>query len=99
VKTLPFKKYALFSGFVSFGIALILEIALFAQNKISKEATSIGIIGGADGPTAIYLTEPLNDFDPSIFLWFFKYGKYIFVLAVCLLCFLINLLLYKLLRR
>ena len=33
----------------------------------SQEATAIGIIGGADGPTAVFVATKLN---PSINIWF-----------------------------
>ncbi len=31
------------------------------------KAVSIGVIGGADGPTAIFVTSPLSDFGWAIF--------------------------------
>ncbi len=34
-------------------------ISWYAQSILSREAASVGIIGGADGPTAIFLTGPI----------------------------------------
>ena len=50
---------AQFGVFFTFLGALILGAAVPAINFGVKEAASIGIIGGADGPTAIYVTKTL----------------------------------------
>ena len=43
-------------------------ISLFCLSGCSKEAASIGIIGGADGPTAIFVTSNVNWLNIGIFL-------------------------------
>ena len=43
---------------------ILIGIQMF---KVNKEASSIGIIGGADGPTAIYLTT--SKIGPSGLSW------------------------------
>ncbi len=59
-------KTALLGGAAQLGIftaligALLLTIAIPAINFDIKDAASIGIIGGADGPTSIYLTTRLS---------------------------------------
>ena len=35
-------------------------VSLFCLSGCSKDASSIGIIGGADGPTAIFVTSNVN---------------------------------------
>ncbi|MBQ7528579.1 sodium ion-translocating decarboxylase subunit beta [bacterium] len=58
-------KLAILGGAAQFGIFFALLGALFLSEYIPginfglKEAASIGIIGGADGPTAIFLTSRL----------------------------------------
>ncbi len=44
------------------------------------KAASIGIIGGADGPTAIYLTSSFGDFSWAIF------GGLLIVAGLVLFC-------------
>lgn len=51
------KKLMLFA--ISFVFALCLE-------GCSNQASSVGIIGGADGPTAIFVTSEIN--------WLYVYG-------------------------
>lgn len=57
---------ALLGGAAQFGIffallgALVLTILIPGINFTLSDAASIGIIGGADGPTAIYLTSKLS---------------------------------------
>ena len=59
-------KTALLGGAAQFGIfsallgALLLTMAVPAINFSMLDAASIGIIGGADGPTSIYLTSKLS---------------------------------------
>ncbi|MGF0037352.1 sodium ion-translocating decarboxylase subunit beta [Victivallis vadensis] len=59
-------KTALLGGAAQFGIfsallgALLLTMAIPGIDFHFKEAASIGIIGGADGPTSIYLTSKLS---------------------------------------
>ncbi|MDR0933049.1 MAG: sodium ion-translocating decarboxylase subunit beta [Victivallales bacterium] len=59
-------KTALLGGAAQFGIftallgALVLTIWIPAINFSILDAASIGIIGGADGPTSIYLTSKLS---------------------------------------
>ncbi len=48
-----------FGVFFTFVGALVLSATLPGINFGVKEASSIGIIGGADGPTAIYVTKSL----------------------------------------
>ena len=45
---------------IIFGIitVCVLIFGLFTGNVCENEAASIGIIGGADGPTAIFVTGP-----------------------------------------
>lgn len=45
---------------IIFGIitVCVLILGLFMGNTCENEAASIGIIGGADGPTAIFVTGP-----------------------------------------
>lgn len=50
---------AQFGVFFTFVGALVLSATLPGINFGVKEAASIGIIGGADGPTAIYVTKSL----------------------------------------
>ena len=50
---------ALFGVFFTFVGALVLSALVPSINFGIKEAASIGIIGGADGPTAIYVTKSL----------------------------------------
>lgn len=50
---------AQFGVFFTFVGALVLSATLPGINFGVKEASSIGIIGGADGPTAIYVTKSL----------------------------------------
>ena len=50
---------AQFGVFFTFVGALVLSALLPSINFGIKEAASIGIIGGADGPTAIYVTKSL----------------------------------------
>ena len=52
---------AQFGVFFTFVGALVLSALVPSINFGVKEAASIGIIGGADGPTAIYLTSKLAD--------------------------------------
>ncbi|MDR1453518.1 MAG: sodium ion-translocating decarboxylase subunit beta [Candidatus Margulisbacteria bacterium] len=54
-------KLALLGGAAQFGIftTLIGAVALPGMNFTLRQAASIGIIGGADGPTAIYVTTRL----------------------------------------
>ena len=50
---------AQFGVFFTFVGALVLSALVPSSNFGIKEAASIGIIGGADGPTAIYVTKSL----------------------------------------
>ncbi len=50
---------AQFGVFFAFVLALVLSATIPAIEWGVKEAASIGIIGGADGPTAIYVTKSL----------------------------------------
>ena len=50
---------AQFGVFFTFVGALVLSALVPSINFCIKEAASIGIIGGADGPTAIYVTKSL----------------------------------------
>ena len=43
--------------FISFVLLFVLAISLVA---CGHEAASVGIIGGADGPTAIFITSETN---------------------------------------
>lgn len=52
-------KLALFGGAAQFGIFAVLLIAMATGAFTIKEAASLAIIGGADGPTAIYTTIKL----------------------------------------
>jgi len=52
-------KLALFGGAAQFGIFAVLLIAIATGEFSMKEAASLAIIGGADGPTAIYTTIQL----------------------------------------
>ena len=52
---------AFFGAAAQIGIFTILFVALFSGFFTLKEAAAIGIIGGADGPTAIYTTIILAD--------------------------------------
>lgn len=50
-------------GWAKIGIAFIVIIigSLYIWNKLTvEEAASIGIIGGADGPTAIFVTNKVT---------------------------------------
>ena len=52
-----FKKHVLFS------LGITLAVALFRYFFSAKEAASIGIIGGSDGPTTIFLVgNPISTF-------------------------------------
>lgn len=67
-----------------------LSIGLFAKIvatflPFTKQAVSIGIIGGADGPTAIYITGKLINM-------ILQYGAFLLVIAI-------PLLLYKPIKR
>ncbi|MBP5582863.1 MAG: sodium ion-translocating decarboxylase subunit beta, partial [Bacteroidales bacterium] len=52
-------KLALFGGAAQFGIFAVLLIAMASGAFTLKEAASLAIIGGADGPTAIFTTIKL----------------------------------------
>lgn len=52
-------KLALFGGAAQFGIFAVLLIAMASGAFTIKEAASLAIIGGADGPTAIFTTIKL----------------------------------------
>lgn len=52
-------KLALFGGAAQFGIFTVLLIAMASGAFSLQEAASLAIIGGADGPTAIYTTLKL----------------------------------------
>lgn len=58
-KSLLLGAAAQFGVFFTFVGALVLSATLPGINFGVKEAASIGIIGGADGPTAIYVTKSL----------------------------------------
>ena len=58
-KSLLLGAAAQFGVFFTFVGALVLSATLPGINFGVKEASSIGIIGGADGPTAIYVTKSL----------------------------------------
>ena len=58
-KSLILGAAAQFGVFFTFVGALVLSATLPGINFGVKEASSIGIIGGADGPTAIYVTKSL----------------------------------------
>lgn len=58
-KSLLLGAAAQFGVFFAFVGALVLSATLPGINFGVKEAASIGIIGGADGPTAIYVTKSL----------------------------------------
>lgn len=44
---------------LSVTILLFVVVAISAFSAMNAQSASIGIIGGADGPTAIFLTETL----------------------------------------
>ncbi len=55
------KKVCKITFFVSLALVILL-VAVFAALIVSAESTntsSVGIIGGADGPTAVYITSSL----------------------------------------
>ena len=58
-KTILLGAAAQFGIFIPLVVALLLEYISPALKFSLKQACSIGIIGGADGPTAIYLTSKL----------------------------------------
>ena len=58
-KSIPLGAAAQFGVFFTFVGALVLSALVQSINFGIKEAASIGIIGGADGPTAIYVTKSL----------------------------------------
>lgn len=41
-------------------VLIILAICFITQNNIGSETSAIGIIGGADGPTAIFVASKAN---------------------------------------
>ena len=53
----------LFAGMAAYGAAKILKLLLgqllywFMQIPVRQETASIGVIGGADGPTAVFVTS------------------------------------------
>lgn len=49
----------------------------------SNEAASIGVIGGADGPTAIYLTSKID--------WLSVYGLIGVIIVTALVAFIVHL--------
>lgn len=60
-------------------IGLVMWIAPFAfawflQNKAVQEAAAIGIIGGADGPTSIYLTSKVGSSSLPMHAWLMGIG-------------------------
>lgn len=51
------------------GIALLVLGSVAADTLAARQAASTGIIGGADGPTAIYVSSgPAKGFTPQVFL-------------------------------
>ncbi len=62
------KKACKITFFVSLTIVLILVAVLivFAVSAKSDNTSSVGIIGGADGPTAIYVTRTLIFGNPLV---------------------------------
>lgn len=74
----------LFAAMAAYGAAELIGglvtklFTLFAAMyfMISNEAASIGIIGGADGPTAIFVTTPgwMHYINPILFLIIGVYG-------------------------
>ena len=56
-KTLLLGAAAQFGAFATVLGALALKLFRYYRIHIIPQAASIGIIGGADGPTAIYLTR------------------------------------------
>lgn len=58
-KSLLLGAAAQFGVFAAFFLALVMGATIPGINFGLKEAMSIGIIGGADGPTAIYVTKSL----------------------------------------
>lgn len=68
-----------FSKYVVAGLVVV-AIAYYVDNFINRrQAVSIGIIGGADGPTAIFLAGKLGS---HYIVWI---GALIFLLALCIL--------------
>ena len=49
-------------------VSVFLFVIALCLSGCSKEAASIGIIGGADGPTAIFVTSNVNWLNIGIFL-------------------------------
>lgn len=43
--------------YLKFIIPVVIILALLVSCSMHKNAVSIGIIGGADGPTAIFITK------------------------------------------
>ena len=62
------KKACKITFFVSLALVILL-VAVFAALIVSAESantSSVGIIGGADGPTAVYITSTLVFGNPLI---------------------------------
>ena len=60
-------RFVFLAGAVLSGLWLLLTrlvLWLLPMTRVSGNAASIGIIGGADGPTAIFLTGPGFDWEP-----------------------------------
>lgn len=53
-KELSFKKYF---GIISIIFFIILGAIVIGKNFMTSESVSIGIIGGADGPTAVFIAN------------------------------------------
>lgn len=71
--TIIFGIVALISGFFSFILPHHLS---FVVNKTANDAGSVGVIGGADGPTAIFLSGSTS------FHWFFAISALLTVLGI-----------------
>lgn len=68
-------KYFLLGAAAQLGIFITLFVAILLPSFSLLEAVSIAIIGGADGPTAIFLATKLGQFDilPSITIAAYSY--------------------------
>ena len=65
------KKACKITFFISL-IIVILFVAVFAASIVSandSSSSSVGIIGGADGPTAVFITKTLVFNNPLVWLF------------------------------
>jgi Na+-transporting methylmalonyl-CoA/oxaloacetate decarboxylase beta subunit len=60
------KKQAFAAGIAGCAAAVGLLIWRFSEHR--GDAASVGIIGGADGPTAIFVADRMNGFLPALVL-------------------------------